>query len=121
MKKELKIGLILFSLNVGNAARNCEQKLTPVKVIKIGRKYFTAVNEDRIENEYLHIQYYIENWKEKTDYCANTCLYISEKEWEQEKETNAIVKEIDEFFDWSGEYQSLTLEQLRKIKAIINS
>lgn len=35
-----QVGQTLYSLNIGNAARNCEQKLKPVIVRKVGRKYF---------------------------------------------------------------------------------
>ncbi len=36
------VGETLYSLNIGNATRGKVQKLTPVKVLKVGRKYFTT-------------------------------------------------------------------------------
>ena len=40
MKTKPVVGQVLYSLNVGNAARNCGQVLTPVTVVSVGRKYF---------------------------------------------------------------------------------
>lgn len=37
-----KLGDILYSLNINNAARNVKQELTEVTVTKVGRKYFTC-------------------------------------------------------------------------------
>lgn len=115
--KKPEVGQILYSLNVGNAARHCDQKLEKVIVTKVGRKYFTCTREGwRHGTEYL-----IDGWREKTDYSASSVLYASKEEWEDEKESNHICKTISESFEYGRNRMKLPLEKLRAIADIINS
>lgn len=50
-REKPKVGDVLYSLSIGNASRFTEQKLTQVKVTKVGRKYFHCGRN----------QYYINN------------------------------------------------------------
>lgn len=61
MKSKPKVGQTLYSLNIGNACRNCEQKLTPVKVVKVGSKYFECL-EDGYHRPTV---YHLDGWYEK--------------------------------------------------------
>ena len=116
-----KVGDRLFSLNVGNAARNSEQKLTPVTVRKVGRKYFTVYKDVYKDREDMDIQYHIDSWSENTEYSANSCLYVTEKEHEEEMAAKAILKQIKDFFDWfTGKRYKISLDDLSKIKAILD-
>ena len=113
MKPE--IGQQLFSLNIGNAARNVEQKLTPVEVVKVGRKFFTCKGTGR-GNE---TQYHIDNWVENTEYCASSKLYENEQSWLDEKERRDLYDKIRDAFNHFRGSKDYTLEQLREIGEII--
>lgn len=115
MKPKPKVGDKLFSLNVGNAARRCEQKLTPVTVTRVGRKYFTCETDDRWK---FKAEYHLDTWSERTEYIANSCLYESEQEWNDESDANLINSEIRGFFRDYGK-PKCTLTQLRQIAAIL--
>lgn len=108
------VGQRLFSLNVGNYARNTEQKLTPVIVSKVGRKYFTCKREDY----HLETQYHLEDWREKTEYCVNSALYESEQAWEDEKEAAQLCKQIHQAFEY-GRNPNLPVSTLRQIAALL--
>ena len=114
--KKLKVGDVLYSLNVGNAARNCEQKLTPVTVTKVGRKYFTCTEEGWSRGT----DYHLGDWSEKSDYAAYSCLYESPEAWENEKEFYSIVRAIRNQFDFRGDSDNYTLDQLRQVAKILN-
>ena len=110
-----EVGQTLYSLNVGNSARGVEQKLTPVKVTKVGRKYFTCAKEDSS----FETQYHLEDWSQKTEYSAGSALYTNPEEWEDEKERTSLRDGMSNFFGWSGDCRKLTLAQLREINKII--
>lgn len=113
-----KVGDKLFSLNIGNAARNREQKLTPVIVTKVGRKYFTARESGR---EWSYSQYHIDTWREKTEYCCNSVLYETEQEWLDEKESDEICRYIFDSFQYGKNQKKLSIGALRTIQRIIGA
>jgi len=114
MKSKPMVGQILFRLNTGNRAIS-GQGLTKVAVTKVGRKYFTCV-----ENGFsLGTEYYIDGWKEKTNYSVNFVLYKSKQEWEEEKESSLICKEICSSFEYGRNIMNVPLEKLRLILDII--
>lgn len=119
-KPKIKINQILYSLNVGNACRNREQVLTPVIVIKIGRKYFTACPLKDIEYKSMHTMYYLDGWSEKTEYSANSKLYISEAEYNEEKEIIRICSKIYKSFDYGKNKEKLSVDQIQRIENIID-
>lgn len=108
----------MYRLNIGNAARNCEQKLIPVEVTSVGRKYFKCIQANkgyvRFEQEF-----HVDTWRQKTDYCCDYMLYETEQEWLDEKETRQLINEIRQSVD-SWKQVTLTLQQPRDIQAIIN-
>ena len=116
--KNLKVGQILYKLNIGNAARNRKQTLMPVEVIKIGRKYVTVSELDKKDRSYLHDVANIENGREKTEYSANFILYESEQEWEDKKESEVLLRKFRDIFGSYGK-NNISLDQLRKINVII--
>lgn len=116
MMEKPKVGQTLYSLNVGNAARHTEKKLTPVIVTKVGRKYFTCKEN---EDSYWETQYHIEDWKEKSDFSATSCLYPSPLAWENEKEAFAICQLIWESFTYGQNKRHVSLVDLRTIKRIL--
>ena len=118
MKQPPKWNQLLYSLNVGNAARNRDQVLTPVFVVKVGRKYFTT---RKIDDSYgfSDTQYHISDWREKTDYSPNSKLYETLKEFEDEKLARTLLIELADFFDPLKKADNLSVDQLQRIKAIV--
>lgn len=107
------VGQILYSLNVGNAARNREQKLTKVTVSKVGSKYFTCETENGFDTKYN-----IDTWGEISDCIAGSCLYETEQEYLDEKLSNELFRVIKDAF--SGYTNSIfSLAQLHRINEII--
>ena len=120
MREKPKVGQKLFSLNIGNSARNREQVLTPVVVKKVGRKYFTCGPEGK-EQPWMQTEYHLDTWKEKTDYSADSKLYESEQEWLDKKECSKICRYIYEQFNYGNNYLKIPLSDLKKIMEIIKS
>ena len=114
MRKPVK-GETLYSLNVGNAARHREQKLTPVTVTKVGRKYFTCAKEGWNHGTIYHI----DTWYEKTECSASSCLYESVDEYNNGIEKNKLYDEVKGYFSGYGRNNKISLEQLRKIIEIV--
>jgi len=114
-----KIGDVLYSLNVGNATRHCEQVLTPVIVTKIGRKYFSCRGEKQSDWQKA-TEYYIEDWVEKNNISPNSKLYSTPQECEEETEPFVIQKEIRDAFQYGANSHKVTVKDLRVIKAILD-
>ena len=115
MKGKPVVGQTLYSLNVGDEARGCEQKLTEVTVRKVGRKYFTCV-----ESGYHHgKEYHIDGWREKTNYGIGSVLYESKQAWEDDKESSIICKEIYSSFEYGRNNDNVSLENLRLISGML--
>ena len=108
-----EVGETLFSLNIGNAARNREQVLTPVVVAKVGRKYFT------VGEGFKEAKYRLSDWRQVTDYSPDSCLYESEQEWEDETLSRVLAGAIGEAFKYGRNIRALPLESLRQIYSIV--
>jgi transcriptional regulator with XRE-family HTH domain len=94
------------SRNCNTNTYNRGDDITPVKVTKVGRKYFEVERE--------RAQFDIQTWRQKTDGYMESCfLYLSEQEREDEKEIGQLDCDLNRF-NW----RKLTLDQLRRIKAI---
>lgn len=113
------VGQTVYSLNVGFAARGKAKKLTEYTVSKVGRKYFKLKGENGMET---YCRFRISDWKEDTEYTPEHKLYPSEKAWEEDKELIELSKYISGFFRscFGARAEDLTIEQLRKIKSIID-
>ena len=110
------VGQALYSLNVGNRARHREQVLTPVKVVKVGRKYFTTeIEGGRFPDP---TQFHISDWLEKSDYMAGQRLYATKQEWLDEKESGKITALVRRAFARTS--PRLPLDTLRQIQAVLN-
>ena len=115
-KRKPKLGEILYSLNIGDDVRNRKQELTPVEVIKVGKKYFSCS-----ERGLPFIKYHIDTWRQKTEFSENSRLYENPKEWEDEKESNRIKLRILDIFSRPISVRGISLGSLKKIEEIINS
>ena len=113
-----KVGDILYSLNIGNAARHRKQKLTPVEVKKVGRKYFTVGDDGK---SWWEQQYHIKDWRLKTQYSPDSCLYATIKEYEDEKETSRICRKIKDYFEYGHNRMNVSLSDLKKIESILDA
>lgn len=117
--KKPELGQILYSLNIGNAARHREQKLTPVEVVKVGRKYFSC-RPLGSNDKWAETQYHLKNWQEKTEYLANSCLYESQKEFEEANEATKIIDWLLGFTRHGLKGKNVTIDDLRKVQKILN-
>ncbi len=115
MKRKPILGETLYSLNIGNAFRHgVKQKLTPMVVVSVGRKYFSLKYED-----YIPIEFHIDTWRQKTEFCENHKLYESEQEWLDEKESDEIAQKIWKTFEYGRNTKNIPLPDLRTINEII--
>ena len=118
MKRKPIKGEILYDLNIGNAtSRWREQVLTPVVVTSVGNKYFKCSPDGRSS---LETTYYIENWKQKTDYCQDHKLYENPQDWYDEKESTEIYNKLREIFVYNYK-NNIPLETLRAIKSLLDN
>ena len=117
MREKPVVGQRLFSLNIGNAARNCEQVLTEVEVVKVGRKYFTCrkIGDD---SGWSDTSYSLDTWRQKTDYSETSCLYLSRQGREDEKEEDNICGLLQDAFRYGGNRRGIPLPALRQIWGI---
>lgn len=116
-KRKPVVGETLYSLNIGNSARRCEQVLTPMKVISVGRKYFKLLKEgDHISRA---AEFHIDSWYEHSEYSADHAIYETEQHYLNEKESQNLIVFIRETFSHFTR-TNFTLDQLRRIKAIID-
>jgi hypothetical protein len=114
MKRTPKLHETLYDLNVGNAVGISGQTLREVIVTAVGKKYFKCVPRDSRFRE--ETAYYINDWREKSEYCATHKLYETPQEWEDEKEAGKLRREIEETFK-PGCGRDLPLDTLRAIHA----
>lgn len=115
MKRKPIVGETLYDLNTGNAARNCEQKLTPVVVSMVGRKFFQCHPPGK---EWDKTSYHIETWREKTNYSSRHALYESKQEWDDRKEAAEIYARLRIVFSCLGA-PNIPLAKLKAVEAIL--
>ena len=112
------VGQTLYSLNVGNSARNTPQALKAVIVRRVGRKYF-ACSAEGMEDEWHWIEYYLDTWREHNSYSANSQLYSGVQERLDEVEAQRICNFIGDTFMYGLNKHKLSIETLRKIELLI--
>lgn len=116
MKTKPYVGQVLFSLNIGNAARWKPSVLTAVIVRSVGRKYFLCSPNEHPRAE---TKYRIADWSEETGgYSATSHLYAHAKEWEDERECSELSKVIFSAFEYGSNKHGIPLEVLRQIAAL---
>ena len=115
MKEKPKVGETLWMLreNInGRQADTNDRKLTPVNVVKVGRKYFT------VDDCVFQIEFHLDSWRENSEFGSHRRLYRDAQEWQDEKELIALHNNIKREFGGYGK-PAQTLEQLRQIAAIL--
>ena len=116
-KPKPEVGQTLYSLNINNAARWSEQKLTPVIVKSVGRKYFTC-GPPESNSKYLDIKYHLDTWREKSDYVASSELYSCVEDFENEKYAQILYNNIAKKF--KSYTNPFSLGKLKKISEILD-
>lgn len=116
MKRKPQIGETLYSLNIGNAARYREQKLTPMVVTAVGRKYFSL----KQEGWNITVDFHLDTWRQKTNYCEDHKLYETEQEWLDEKEEEKICQFLESSFRYGQNLLKVSLDDLRVMKDTLN-
>lgn len=112
-RSELRIGQAVYINPTGNAARYCKN-IIETKILKIGTKY--------IQTEYFgdEIKFNISDGKEKDTgygYGYDYILHLTKKEIEDEREERELMGKF-QYGRWTDFH--LNLDQLRRIKAIID-
>ena len=109
MKKALIVGQTVYLNPYGRGNREVQEGI----ISKIGKKYF--------EIEGFHRdRFFIDTMRHdggKTGYGCSWTVHLSKQEILDEAEQNQLREELRKAFAWDG--KKFTLEQLRKIKAII--
>jgi len=118
MREKPIVGQEVFSLNVGNSARNSGQVLTPYVVVKVGRKYFTAKPTGN-DGSWCESQYHLDSWAEKTDYSADSVIYASRQEWYDEVESSTLCDLIYKSFSYGNNVKNLSIGDIRHIAEIL--
>lgn len=120
--KDFKVGQTVYVELIGNAKRGrCSEELIEEwEVAKVGRKYVHAQKKGSIFPVVFEKNEYDGNFVEKTDISVDYILYASKSEIEEKFEREKLYSEIrDTFREYGNCPSKLSLEQLRKIKAII--
>ena len=123
--KDFKVGQKVFVELTGNASsgKTAEECIEEWEITSVGKKYIKAgklsarrgiLNETTFEWKDTY-----KNFVEKNDCCVNYILYAKRKEIEERQEKSRLFREISEVFTRHWARTELTLEQLRKIKKIL--
>jgi hypothetical protein len=115
MKNSLTVGQTVYLNPFGHGGRHGHggRQVQKGTISKIGKKYF------EIEGFYRD-RFFIDTMRhdgEKTGYGCSWKVHISKQEILDEAEEGQLREELRKAFAWDG--KKFTLEQLRKIKAII--
>ncbi|HAR38597.1 MAG TPA: hypothetical protein DCS09_08540 [Porphyromonadaceae bacterium] len=119
MREKPIVGQTLYSLNVGNAARNTTQELTEVVVTKVGRKFFYCAKEEWKESDDCWTKYDLDTWRQVTNYSATSSLYKTVGEYADEKECTILSAIISDAFRYGRNVKNISLPVLRDIAAMI--
>jgi hypothetical protein len=118
MSGKIKVGQELYIVPMGNLVRAYGKDVRKGVVTKIGRKYLYV----KIEGVYRGedgTRFSKETLRSESNYGSPWIAFCSMQEIKDEEETSRLHDEFRQFFGWSGKSRELTLEQLRRIKAII--
>ena len=122
--KDFKVGQTVWVQLAGNEARgkHGDELIEEWEVVTVGKKYIHARKKGRsFPTVFEKREFgYSVKFVQKTDGCVNYILYASKTELEEELEHSRLFDEILQAFRGFGVKHNFSLEQLRKIKAIIS-
>ena len=103
---------------VGNSIYyNGKDGIKSEPITKVGRKYFYTNTK-----KYTHqrpTQWHLDTLQEVKDYGSRTTCRLSKSELEDSNESDTLIGELFEKFQYRYRIPDLTLDQLRRVKAII--
>lgn len=112
--KKVTVGQELWAVPAGN--NRIKEKYLRVTVAKVGRKYFEVSGLP----PYRDTKFYVEDMREYSDYSPNWYLHLSEQAILDEREIEETRIMLEKSFSWNACIKNrLTLDQLRRIKAIL--
>lgn len=122
--KDFKVGQTVYVELTGNASRGktAEQCIDEWEITSVGRKYVKAgrCSDGTIWGETTFE--YRENYGrfvQKTNYSIDYIIYETRQEIERKFEKSKLLNEVETFFrDW-GKPKNLSIEQLKRIKEIL--
>jgi len=112
----MQVGDNVYLKPSNNAARRTTE-IREWKIKSVGRKYFEAWDGER---DHSAMKFYIDGFKQVTNYTPDWIVYFSKQEILDENEFYKLFNDIRTVFNGYSK-PKLTLEQLRKIKNIIDS
>lgn len=122
--KDFKAGQTVYVELTGNASRGktTEQCIEEWEITSVGRKYIKAgrKSDGGIWGERTFE--YRENYKrfvEKTDCCVDYILYETREELKRKFEKSKLLNEVESFFRDCSKPKNLSIEQLKRIKEIL--
>ena len=122
--KDFKVGQTVWVQLTGNASRgkHGNELIEEWEVVTVGKKYVHARKKGcSFPIKFEKRQYgYSGSFVEKTNCCVDYILYASKDELEDEIEHMRLYNDISKAFRGYGSQNNFSLEQLRKIKAIIS-
>lgn len=123
--KNFKVGQTIWVELTGNASRGktAEQCIEEWEITSVGRKYIKAGrNSDGTiwgETTFGYRENY-GRFVQKTNYSIGYIIYETKEEIERKFEKSKLLNEIESFFrDWSKP-KNLSIEQLKRIKEILD-
>lgn len=115
---KLTAGQTIYLKPVGNRARGMDDDniINSVKIAtvdKVGRKYFTI-------KEYTRLKFHLDKMHDGFDYSPTFHAYISKQDIVDELECKHLYDSIKDVFIYYFNSRNLSLDQLRRIRQIID-
>ncbi len=120
-KRKPVVGETLVMVTCGNLARSRGPVCKPGKVISVGRKYFKVLKDESVQYPKSAEEFHLGSWRQRTDYTPCYELFETEEQWRGIVESQEIRSYLRaDFLRGDGQSMKLSLEDLRKIKAIVD-
>ncbi|MCM0006133.1 MULTISPECIES: hypothetical protein [Bacillus cereus group] len=116
------VGQKVYLEPCNNQARRSSD-IKELEIKKVGRKYL-YVGDIGEQEEYLWLKFNRDNLRQVSSYSPNWHLHFSKQGILDKQEYTSIISELSELFRYANFYSHRTqvsLEQLRKIKDVLNS
>ena len=110
---KLKVGQIIWTLNVNDAARRREQILTEREITKVGSKYFYFKEGHR------EVKFHIETLREVSNYTSNYTIYLNDQDYYDQKHRYELLSKIKGKLETRYEVDGISLEKLGMIADIL--
>lgn len=110
MENKITVGQSIFYISTDG--RHVSKELEEVKITKVGKKYFET------EKHYLG-RFFIDTlMHDGGQYSSRYKVYLTRQDYEDEKETQKILRELRDYFGHYGN-PKISLDNLRTILSIV--